>query len=432
MAVLPATSSDGRRVALACGALHALVAGAGILLGLAGTSDWSDQAYHHLPVIETFAEQFPRPVLSDYQSATTPGYHLVMAMLLWLGFGEGTLHAVNLAIGAGLVAIFGYGVGKRAGFMPGMLLGSLLALSPYTLSSSVWLTTDNAGMLFVVLAAEVTLRLLDRSPDRPTRGWYGVALVAFVGVLVRQILVFAAGFVAALSVSTAIAERRLPTVRELAEGALALVPSVALIGLLVWLWGGLVPPAYLDYHGSGGNPVTPVYALAVVGFWGLPVLVAVPGFVRASLSRPSLLAAACALPLLLVVESGFLKHVRWGGVLWTASRLFPVVLERSTFIVGLAAVGVLAVAGLLQVAWRSERASERAGVLCCALMFTGGVVAQMANQQCFERYLQPFAIVACGLAASIVAGRSLSRWPLVVAVLLAAAVSAQNVFRAGM
>lgn len=432
MRQLPATSRDGRRAAFACGSLHAVVAGAGIVLGLTGTSDWSDEAFHHLPVIETFAAQMPRPVLSDYLSATTPGYHLVMACVLRAGLGEGALHLVNALIGAAVVAIFAYGVGKRAGFATGVLIGSMLALSPYMLSASVWLMTDNAGLLFVVLAAEATLRLLERRGGSATTGWFGVALVAVAGALVRQIVVFASGFVGALMVSCAIAERRLPTVRELVESVAALVPSIALVGLLVWLWGGLVPPAYLDYHGAGGNPVTPVYALAVVGFWGLPILFAVPGFRKEVFTRASGLVACGALPLLLVVSSSYAKHVRWGGVIWTASRFFPVVAGRSVLVVGLALVGVVSVAAFLRVAWRSPSASVRAGALCCAFMFAGSVVAQMANQQCFERYLQPFAIVTCGLAAGIVGGRELARWPIAAAALLAAAASAQNVFRAGL
>jgi hypothetical protein len=432
MGMVPATSRDGRLAALLCGALHAAVAGAGVLLGLTGTSDWSDEAYHHLPVIETFAAQFPTPVLSDYLSATTPGYHLFLAAFLWMGFGEGALHLVNVLIGAAVVAIFAYGVGKRAGLATGALVGSVLALSPYMLSGSVWLMTDNAGLLFVVLAAEATLRLLERSPDRPTRGWFGVALVALAGACVRQIVVFASGFVGALMVSSAVAERRLPTAREIAESVLALVPSVLLVAFLLWLWGGLVPPAYLDYHGSGGNPVTPVYALAVVGFWGFPIFFAVPGFWRALLERASLTVAACALPLLFLVDSSFVKHVRWGGVIWTASKFFPTVADRSSLVVGLALVGVLSVAAMLRVAWRSPSTAVRAGTLCCALMFLGSVVAQMANQQCFERYLQPFAIVVCGLAAGIVGGRGLVRWPIALAAFAALAASAQNVFRAGL
>jgi len=38
-----------------------------------------DQLNYHEQVIRRFVEQWPAPDLSDYLSATTPGYHLALA-----------------------------------------------------------------------------------------------------------------------------------------------------------------------------------------------------------------------------------------------------------------------------------------------------------------------------------------------------------------
>ncbi len=58
--------------AAVAGGLHMLVAAVAILRSIEGTSEWYDQKDYHLPVIERFAAELPAPVLSDYQSATTP------------------------------------------------------------------------------------------------------------------------------------------------------------------------------------------------------------------------------------------------------------------------------------------------------------------------------------------------------------------------
>src|SRR5947208_1657978 len=57
------------------------VLGASALWGMGWTRGRAscDQYDFHLKAILKFADELPRPDLHDYLSATTPGYHLVMA-----------------------------------------------------------------------------------------------------------------------------------------------------------------------------------------------------------------------------------------------------------------------------------------------------------------------------------------------------------------
>ena len=67
-----------------------LLAAVFLLLTLVPVLSGYDQYYNksydmelfHVPVIRSFAEQFPAIDLSDYNSATTPGMHIVLAIVV--------------------------------------------------------------------------------------------------------------------------------------------------------------------------------------------------------------------------------------------------------------------------------------------------------------------------------------------------------------
>ena len=62
-----------------------------IFLGRDATSEAFDQQIAHLPAVEQFAAQLPAPDLSNYPSATGPGYHLLLAVPARLGWRVGCL-----------------------------------------------------------------------------------------------------------------------------------------------------------------------------------------------------------------------------------------------------------------------------------------------------------------------------------------------------
>jgi hypothetical protein len=209
------------------------------------------------------------------------------------------------------------------------------------------------------------------------------------------------------------------------------VPAVFLVGFFVLLWGGLVPPTFRAYHGGGANPSTPVYALAVVAVWGLPVFVGMPGYLRELLSGRMLLLALCAAAAACLVPSNYVVHVRFGGILWTVASKFPAPGERSILLVALAALGAAAIGAYLRLWSRSASMSARAVGAYALLALLGMVIAQTANQQCFERYIQPPTVVFAIVAAAALAGRSLRTWPILGMAVVALGLSLVNVYRLG-
>ena len=380
--------------AAVAGGLHMLVAAVAIQRSIEGTSEWYDQKDYHLPVIERFAAELPAPVPSDYQSATTPLYHLFMAMLVRLGLDGLALHAVNLGFGVALVAVFAAFIARKAGLVAGAAAGAALGMSPYVLSSSVWLTTDNAATLLVALAFVASAGIACGCVRMPVRSGVLAAGWALLAAAVRQIMLYAAAFPAAAVVARACAERRRPAWRELLMASLALLRAAVLVGSFVALWGGLVPPSF---------------------FW----------------TARTWLAGALALAAASLVPSNYVVHVRFGGVLWTLASRLPAPFERSIVLVPLAAIGAMVLVACLRL-WTESRDRAARGVGAFALLaLLGMTLAQTANQQCFERYMQPLVVVFCTVAAAALAGRSMRAWPLALAACAAFGLSLFNVFRAG-
>lgn len=430
-AMVDRNEGAGWKAAVGAGAVHLSLALLAILLGIEGTSEWYDQKDYHLPVIRAFSEALPTPNLSDYQSATTPGYHLIMAIAARI-VGDGlALSLLNAAFGVALVALVAALLARMAGVAAGVAGGLLLGASPYVLSSSVWLTTDNLASLALLAAFLAAMPIAAGTTRYPVRSGVLVAACAAAAAIVRQILAYAAAFVGAAIVARAISERRMPKATELIAASLALLPAVAVVVTFVWLWGGLVPPSFRQYHGGGANPVTPVYVLAVIAVWALPTFVGIPGYFREFFSARMLVLAVLAALVCCAVPSNYVVHVRFGGVLWSVAEKLPAPWERSVLLVPLAAIGAAAIGAYLRVLARSATAESRAMGVFALLALLGMTVAQTANSQCFERYVQPPTVFFALTAAAAVAGRQLRMWPIAAMTAVATGLSLFNVYRIG-
>ena len=91
-------SRDGWIAAGCAAGIHLGLALVAILAGITGASEWFDQRDYHLPVILEFARTLPTPDLSDYNSATTPGYHLLMAVAVRAGAEGGGVERRELTV----------------------------------------------------------------------------------------------------------------------------------------------------------------------------------------------------------------------------------------------------------------------------------------------------------------------------------------------
>lgn len=428
------SGGTGRREVLAAAAgaaaIHMLVAGAAIFAGITGTPAWHDEVGYHYPAIERFASELPTPVLTDYKSATAPGYHLVMAVLLRLGLEGIPLHLANTLFGALLAALLAGFVACRAGGLVGLLAGAALGLSKYTVNPSVFIATDNPAALLVVLSFVAATPIALGTARFPMRSGIAAACAAMAAVMVRQVAAYAAGFTGAAFVARACAERRWPRIGETVGSIVALVPAILVIGLFVKMWGGLVPPSFKEYHASGGNAATPVYALALVAVWGGAAFLAIPGFLRELFSRRALAIGALAALVCCAVPTTYLVHVRFGGTLWSVAARMPSIADRSIFLVVFAGIGAAALGAYLRLWSRSTDGAARGLGAYALLAFVGMVLAQTTNSQCFERYIQPLTLVFMTIAATAIAGRSARWWPFAAMCGVSAAWTALSLIRA--
>lgn len=235
------------------------------------TFHFNDETIYHLGVIRKFAAELPLPDLRDYDSATTPLFHLLMAVptRLW-DAGLPTLRALNVLLSWGVVlGLYGLfhrrlGLTRRdAGWA-----AAAMGMSPYFFGASFLALTDNLAWGLAVLAMAQALNCDAKSS---LRQWCVFAGLVGLVLLARQnyVWLFVAGALLAMTSEGNGPTRALRTAVMLAS-ALPLLP-------LIMVWHGLVPPTF-QHGGQSGVEHTPLgslnlvalnYLLAVIGCYGL-------------------------------------------------------------------------------------------------------------------------------------------------------------------
>ncbi len=440
-----------RAVRSACGAWLALSAAflaltlPVVLSGRVGTSESGDELHYHVPVIRTFATTWPKVDLKGYNSATTPGYHLLMGWL-WRATGDPSkatprapmqagpggvppaaslseseraafdgfqrevlpMRLLNVFFGLAAVSVVWWGSRKHVGGWAGAGLSSPFAFSPYVVSSSIWLTTDN-----IAWACVLGVLVVSWSSQTRMRSTVGVGVLACLSALMRQIHVWVAGPIIAAGVLASplaalapMAWRRTPDGGRGSWGVLAasLVAAVAplvVVGAFALHWGGLTPASarVRSIHGGGINPAAPAFALSVFVCYGAFFLPMVLGR-RVRLRElghgvwiAALIGAALAIIVPTSTQSPTFENppMRGYGWLWAVSGKFPLVLDRSPLLVVLAACGGAAV----MVFWRSAKQNGRGGQAIVLLLgMAAWICAQTVNPAAWQRYFDPM-VLAC-------------------------------------
>lgn len=381
-------------------ALLALQAGALILTGHPAGSWEYDHTYHHMPAIRTFAESLPTPDLANYRSATSPGWHLALAALLRAGASEEALRWASMLAGVVLMIVATLCAARWVSPRTAALLLAPLALSPFVVGGSAWVTTDVPALACVACALAATLRglrpsLVSTDASDSRRAWrpWLAGLWATLGVAVRQPLIWLCAPIA----WRALRERRWPAL------AITLVPA-ALLACMVLAWGGLVPPAYRDQHGRGANPAGAVLVLAMIGAWGAPLALALAWAddARRTLVRPAAIGALVGGVLASLVATSYAKgeggiEGRWGGPIWSAVERLPAPADRSVLLVALAALGGATLAIMIRQC-RLRGSMPTASLVLLSLACVAATNA--ANSQAWQRYADlPLLLLVPWLAA---------------------------------
>lgn len=405
-------------------AILILAAGAVILTDAAPKSRAAiDQDYHHLMAVREFGKEFPNFDFSDYRSATTPGYHVLLSTVSrFISDDTRVIRFAGMFFSVGLIVTFMLALGTRVWAGETMALALPVVCSLYVFSSAAWVLPDNAawwGVLGCLLIA-----LGSPTPKRMMLG--GVVLTLLV--LARQIHLWCAGF---LWVSAWLGtppqphnekeeeifhERATddsPTGRRVARTLFAVafsLPAFALVAYFVHKWHGLVPPLYQSgvfdpvtnkpslKHG-GGNVATPAFLLTLVALYAPFYLGYVRGAIEQFLSRDR--------KVVRFVTAGFLIGLafaifaptsfnqaegRYTGF-WIIAKYLPTIADRSIFITILSPLG-----GSLMGLWLCGMSRRDRYVLLTA--FVGFACASSAAFFAWQRYFEPFVLLWLGLGAS--------------------------------
>ena len=367
-----------------------------------------DQDYHHVPVVLAFAEMLPAVDLSDYDSATTPGMHLVLAAAVRM-FGPSVTMLQVCACGFGvLFVVIAYRyAAKVATPWTAFFCTIPLASSPYVLGNSIWVMTDNLSLALIAISIGSAIFCV---ASRGQAVGSGIALIC--SVLVRQINIWVSGIaLLAFLFQWDPIRRRLPFRDPLQPGhrglqaavifAIATVAAAGVIAGFVMLWGGLVPPKFqvggdgVTHAGGLNHGVTPgVFSLFAV--YASPLVVVLLPFwwhdrrVRRAMFIGLAVGLLAGLSLESVVGE---EYGRNGGWLWLLAGWSPTILGRSSLIVagsvaGGATAGILF--GLLVASGRARTAWLVTGF---AISF---LAAYTVNSSAFQRYFDPPILLAIG------------------------------------
>ncbi|MCA3005117.1 MAG: hypothetical protein IOD15_07105 [Phycisphaerales bacterium] len=455
---------------VAAAAMWAVLA-AVILSGATHARTQFDQDRFHLRVIADFSAALPAPNLADYPSATTPGFHLLLAAVhRWLTADTTTLRLLAALLPAAMLGLLVGWLAPRRGTLAALALALPLGCCMYVVQAGAYLLPDNAGWLGVLV---VLLLALQGPPDRAAHGsgrwwggWWGMGgwggwytllgLALFLLVMCRQIHLwvlapalvgaFFAGRVglgdtrrADASLAAARFAWLIPVdgltggLRRVGVVLAAAVPAVAALTVLIITWRGLTPPGFRFAQAQAGDedatsvtglsPSTPAFILALLGVYGVFFLAWLwpriqRNTVRWGLVLATMLAAAAVA---LAVPTDHFPRPRIGG-LWNLARATePLGLvvtwfghRTSLLIVALAALG-----GAWLALWTQALPRRTALILLAAL--AGFVAAMTCQALSWQRYFEPLLLVWLALCAGCLPAQAAEavqwaapagRWPL--------------------
>jgi hypothetical protein len=368
-----------------------LVAWAMILSGNRLGRGAADDFNYHWPAIERFASELPSPDLSDYASATTPGYHLILAPFARIGIGHTGIQLIASLWTLGFLGVLTWVAAGRFGKGTIVLMLPLL-VSMFVIYPAIWLLPDNAGWFGVLI-----ILLLALKPDPNWKTWALSGGVLIGLVLVRQIHIWAAGVIwlsAWLGSDT-----QTPTLTRFyssifdrfGRALIALGCTIPAFAALVWfvlLWGGLVPPTFQSDH-QGSNPATPPFILTqltILSVFFIPMLWARLKEVWKHQSVWILLAAFLGATIgIIPVSSYSIDAGRYGGW-WNVIGKVPTIADRSPIIVLGSVLGAIAF-----VAWMSL--ASRRDVWIWVGTLVAFTLAQSANHTSWQRYHEPMLLI---------------------------------------
>ena len=379
-----------------------------------------DQLLYHSAAIAEFVQQWPRPDLSDYLSATTPGLHLAMAWLT-VTFSVGVVahQLVCAVLTLVLIAtLLWFRPSRQAGpqifdaiggqYGWGMSrVGEVISVLPfvtsiYVFASAVWVLPDNAAWLGVLV-----MLLLSLAPTLSVQTvlFSGLTLTALV--LTRQVHVWTAGPLLARCFLEGLRADGRPLLGagwsprpglgrasvHASFALLACLPAVLVLVYFYGIWGGLTPPTFQQqYHAT--NLAGPAWMLSLLGFVSLFFIgYLLPGIIEGWRRAKLLLVLGGIVGVIVSIlprtsaglPSDYFAGRRTG--LWDVAALVPELGGyASPVIILFAGIGGVVLTSLLM----HLRLPQVGAVLSA---FAGYSLALAAGGELWQRYGEPFILM---------------------------------------
>lgn len=330
-----------------------------------------DEAEYHYPVILQFAKELPFPNLTDYNSATTPLFHLVFAILGRI-FGTEIEHLrlINFFVTV-LCPVLLFRLLSREFKQPytsALLSASLFSLSPYFFREAFVVMTDNLPVLWLLLFFQYYLRFRN---NRDLRYYLYSMVFIMLLCLTRQTylyILFPVGIDILMS-------ENLKQAKYIY--ILLLAGAVTPTFLLFFTWKGLTPPQFQELHTEDSvmNIKPLLYGWAVLGFYALFIMgdKLYRNFLH--VNKPKLTIALLVAWLLLFFFP-LIKAKHDFGYLWYIADDLPGLHGASILFYFLIGVGVCACASI----WRIENP------LFYLLFIMGLFMSEIPNKFFFQRY----------------------------------------------
>jgi hypothetical protein len=343
-----------------------------------------DEKMFHFPAVQHFAQGGSA---SDYSSATTPGFHMVMGWLL--ASGHASLSELRL-VGALITAVLVWMVARLWSDVArpdDAWLALPLATSIYVFPAGVWLVPDNLAWISVLGVLTVALQ--------PSLTWSHVLWMSALSVLavwVRQSNLWVIG-VPALALLLDLIDRvrrgENPWQMRLAQIGVLVVPAVACLIYYALLWKGLTPPRFQTRH-QALNPVAPAWLLVqffVTAVWVVPLLQwGRRSWMDDATRRSTVIGACIGLLCAALPVSDFAPDSGRSTGLWAAVKVLPLIAHRSVFVLLGATLGGALLGWMLSpLSWQRR---------CLVLLAVIGFGLSMAaNKFAYDKYYFAFAVM---------------------------------------
>jgi hypothetical protein len=330
-----------------------------------------DESKYHYPVILQFAKDLPFPDLTNYNSATTPLFHLLFAVLSKIvGTDIQHLRMINFFITVfSTILLFKLLIKQfNLPYFQALLSTSLFALSPYFFREAFVVMTDNLPVLWLLLFFQYYLRF--KEDGRMRNYLYSIFFIMLL-CLTRQTYLYIVLPVAAdIYMNKGLKQ-------SWAVYMLLLVLAIAPTLLLFFTWKGLTPPQFQERHTEASllNIKPALYGLGVVGFYSL--FIAGDKIYRTFLSIPKQkVLAAVLLGWALLFFFPLTKANHDFGYLWYIADELPSVHGTPVLFYILVAIGICVSSSI----WQIETAPFY------FLFIIGLFISEIPNKYFFQRY----------------------------------------------